>query len=159
LFRALQGLTGAALPALCQMLIYDIYPPREVGRALSYYSIGVLSGTVLGPPLGGFITDIASWRWIFFVNVPIGAVTVAAFLVLLPKIERTERRSFDYLGFGLLAIGLLCLQLFLDRGQNKDWFASTEIVTELAIAITALYMFLAHSFTAKQPFVDLALFK
>lgn len=158
-FRAVQGLSGAALNPLSQMLLYDIYPRERLGRAMGLFSMGVLSGSVIGPSLGGFITDVSSWRWIFLVNVPVAAVTILGLVTFLPKLPLTKTRPFDYFGFGLMAIGLCAFQLFLDRGQGKSWFESQEVIIELALAASAFYMFITHSLTARHPFIDLALFK
>jgi DHA2 family multidrug resistance protein len=141
------------------MLIYELHPPEELNRAVSLYSMGILVGPVIGPPLGGFLVEIANWRWIFLVNVPFGILSVATLIIFLPKLARIPVRPFDFLGFGLLAIGLLCLQLMLDRGQGKGWFTSAEIVVELSLCVTAFYMFMAHTFTTKHPFLDFTILK
>jgi MFS transporter, DHA2 family, multidrug resistance protein len=158
-FRAAQGFAGSALPPLGLMLLYDVYPRERLGRAIALYSMGSMSGIVIGPTLGGFITDVLSWRWIFLVNVPLAIVAVMGLLSTMPKIPRTESRPFDYFGFGLLALGLICFQLFLDRGEGKGWFESREIVMEFALALAALYMFIVHCVTAKDAFLDLTIFK
>jgi DHA2 family multidrug resistance protein len=158
-FRAVQGFAGAALIPLSQTLIYDIYPREQIGRAMGTFSVFSLMGAVIGPSIGGFITGVASWRWIYLINVPVGIATVAVFVVFMPKFARAPARPFDYLGFTLLAIALFSLQLFLDRGQSEKWFESGEIIAELSIAVAALYMFVVHSLTAAHPFIDLTLFK
>jgi DHA2 family multidrug resistance protein len=158
LFRVLQGLSGAALIPISQAILFDIYPKEQHPRAMAMWSFGVVLGPMLGPALGGYLTDQFSWRWVFLVNVPFGilaAVMVMAFFRRRPG----QRSSFDFFGFAALSVAVGAMQLFLDRGSTLDWFASTEIIIEAVVAAFALYLFVVHSLTVRRPFVSLALFR
>ena len=157
LFRLLQGISGAALVPLSQAVLFDINPPEQHGRAMAMWGVGVTLGPVLGPILGGWLTDDYSWRWVFFINVPIGIVAFLGLTASLPETER-QSRAFDFAGFLSLAIAIGALQLMLDRGSLKDWFASTEIVAEGLAAACAFYVFIVHSLTHRHPFLRPALF-
>lgn len=156
-FRVLQGMSGAALVPLSQAMLFDINPPENHGKAMSIWGVGVTLGPVLGPMLGGWLTEDYSWRWVFFINVPIGII---AFLGLSASMPETERHSdrFDFFGFATLAVAIGALQLFLDRGQIKDWFGSAEIVAEAMTAGLAFYLFIVHSVTHPRPFLSPKLF-
>ncbi len=158
LFRLLQGIGGAALVPLSQAVLLDINPPERHGQAMAIWGAGVTLGPVLGPILGGWLTEDYSWRWVFYINLPIG---ILAFLGILAFSAETERhaRRFDFLGFALLSVALGALQLMLDRGELKDWFGSREIWAEAIAAGLAFYLFLVHSATAEQPFLNPGLFK
>ncbi len=158
LFRLLQGLSGAALVPLSQAILLDINPPERHARAMSLWVMGVTVGPILGPALGAWLTDNYSWRWVFYINVPIG---ILSFIGLSSFLSETPRRrgAFDFIGFTSLAIGIGALQLMLDRGQLKDWFSSPEICLEALTAGIALYLFAAHSATAREPFVNFKIFK
>ncbi len=157
LFRLLQGISGAALVPLSQAVLFDINPPEQHGKAMSIWGVGVTLGPVLGPVLGGWLTESYSWRWVFFINVPIGVI---AFLGLSASMPETDKHSdrFDFFGFTTLALSIGALQLFLDRGELKDWFGSPEIVVEAMVAALAFYSFLVHSVTYHRPFLSPALF-
>lgn len=159
LFRFLQGFTGAGFFPLSQALMLDIYPRERHGQAMAVFGTGVMVGPTVGPVLGGFITDAFGWRWIFLINVPFGLVALAGMMIFLPKVERDRATPFDFLGFGLLSIAIACLQLVLDRGEAKDWFASTEIIIEATLAGLCGYLFLVHVLTARHPFLDPAVFR
>ncbi|MEJ1959765.1 MAG: MDR family MFS transporter [Nitrosomonadales bacterium] len=157
LFRLLQGISGAALVPLSQAVLFDINPKENHGRAMSIWGVGVTLGPILGPVLGGWLTQDYSWRWVFFINVPIGII---AFLILSTSMPETKKiiSRFDFFGFLTLSLCIGALQLFLDRGELNDWFNSTEIVVEALLACIALYYFLVHSFTHSNPFLSPALF-
>lgn len=155
--RLLQGLFGAFIIPMSQAVMYDINPPERHARAMVIWGLGVMAGPIMGPMLGGWLTDMFDWRWVFFINVPIGIVTGIALWFLIPGGLRVVRR-FDIMGFVLLGTALMCLQLVLDRGTQQDWFTSTEILIETALAIAALWMFVVHSMTAREPLVPMALF-
>jgi len=152
-FRALQGLGGAFLGPLAQSLMLDINKPSEQARAMSVYGMGVMVGPIMGPIVGGWLTENFDWRWCFYVNVPVGAACLLGLIFLLPE-KPLREREFDLFGFSLLAMGLAALQLMLDRGQSQDWFNSHEIWIETGLAVIALWMFLVHSMTAKKPLFD-----
>jgi len=157
LFRFLQGAAGAALVPMSQAVLFDINPPENHGKAMAAWGQGVLLGPMIGPILGGWLTDNYSWRWVFYINLPLG---ILAFLGVLLYMEegQTRRSRFDFFGFALLSIAIAGLQLVLDRGPLKDWFGSAEIWTEAAACGLAFYLFLVHSATSKAPFIRPALF-
>ena len=143
-FRLLQGIFGAALVPLSQAIIADAYPPEERGRAMAIWALGVVVGPVAGPTLGGWLTEIASWRWTFFINVPVGALSLFLAAQFVPESERRERRM-DWFGFGFLALGVAGLQYLLDRGNQRDWFRSLDIKVSAVCAVIALAIFIVHS--------------
>jgi DHA2 family multidrug resistance protein len=157
LFRLLQGMSGAALVPLSQAVLFDINPPENHGKAMSIWGVGVTLGPVLGPVLGGWLTENYSWGWVFFINVPIGIVAFLGLSASMPETHKHNNR-FDFFGFATLALAIGALQLFLDRGELKDWFGSPEIVIEAGLACIAFYYFLVHSFTHPKPFLSPALF-
>ena len=156
--RFLQGVFGAALVPLSQQVLLDVYPRERHGMAMAFFNIGMLVGLIVGPFLGGYITEFYSWRYVFFVNIPTGIV---AFIMISIFVRETELapRSFDFTGFFALAVALIALQLMLDRGERLDWFSSTEIIVWAGIATAGFYVFVVHIVTARNPFVDPALFK
>ena len=157
-FRLLQGLCGAALVPLSQAVLLDINPPERHGRATAIWAMGVLIGPIIGPALGGWLTENHSWRWVFYINVPFGIFSVLGILSFLR--ETTVRRTrFDFFGFATLSLAIGALQIMLDRGQLLDWFSSTEIWFEAVVSALAFYLFLVHTVTAREPFVSPALFK
>jgi DHA2 family multidrug resistance protein len=158
-FRLFQGLFGAALMPLSQAILLDTYPRHEIGRALSIWGMGVMVGPILGPTLGGYLTQEYSWRWCFYINLPVGVVAVIGALAFIHETTQVRDRKFDWLGFSFLTLAVGALQLALDRGEQIGWLQSGEIKIELALAAFGMYMFLAHSLTAQRPFVDFALFR
>lgn len=158
LFRFLQGLAGAALVPMSQAVLFDINPPENHGKAMAAWGQGVLLGPMLGPILGGWLTDNYSWRWVFYINVPLGILAFVGLLAFLPEGE-TRRSRFDFFGFALLSIAIAALQLVLDRGPLKDWFGSSEIWIEATVAGLAFYLFMVHSATSPNPFIRPSLFK
>lgn len=159
LFRAFQGGTGAALVPLSQVLLLKAYPPALHGRANALWGMGVLVGPILGPTLGGWLTEYYGWRWAFLINLPVGALAVALMLATIPKDEPDKTRRFDRIGFVWLSLGVGLMQLALDRGHGQNWFQSQEIIVECALAALAFYLFVAHSLTHPAPFIPLALFR
>ncbi|HYZ33268.1 MAG TPA: DHA2 family efflux MFS transporter permease subunit [Crenalkalicoccus sp.] len=159
LFRLLQGVFGAALVPLSQSAMLDMYPVEQRGQAIAIWGMGVMLGPILGPTLGGWLTESWNWRWVFYVNVPFGALAFLGLLVFMPRDEPGERRGFDWLGFGTLALGIGALQFMLDRGELKAWFGSTEIIVEATLAGLGLYLFLVHLFTAERPFIPPRIFR
>jgi DHA2 family multidrug resistance protein len=157
-FRAFQGVSGAFIVPLAQATLFDINPREKHGQAMALFGGGVMIGPILGPVLGGWLTDNYNWRWVFLVNLPVGVICALVMLRFMPKTE-THERKFDMFGFALLAIALGALQLFLDRGQQEDWLSSWEIRLELGFAIAASWMFVVHMITSKHPLFDRALFK
>ncbi|MGH8850096.1 MAG: MDR family MFS transporter [Casimicrobiaceae bacterium] len=157
-FRLLQGLGGAALIPLSQAVLLDINPRERHGRAMAIWGMGVVMGPILGPALGGWLTEDYNWRWVFYINVPIGILSFLGMLAFLAESERLRSR-FDFFGFTTLSFAVGALQMMLDRGQLKDWFSSTEIWIEAAVAGVALYLFIVHTLTSDRPFVNPALFR
>ncbi len=158
LFRVLQGAFGAALIPMSQAVLFDAYPPRDHGRAMAIWGLGVVLGPTIGPMLGGWLTDNYSWRWVFYINVPFGVLAVLGVLAYFPDTTH-ERKSFDFFGFAMLSVFVGALQVMLDRGPLRDWFSSTEIKIEAVVAALAFYLFVTHTLTARRPFVRLAMFR
>jgi DHA2 family multidrug resistance protein len=159
LARLLQGAFGAALVPLSQSVMLDAYPPEQRGSAMAIWGMGVMLGPILGPTLGGFLTENYSWHWVFLINLPIGAVTVFGLMLFLDETKTQKQLRFDWYGFAALAVGIGALQMMLDRGEQAGWFDSSEIVAWLIIAIAGFYYFFAHSLTTDEPFVRFELFK
>ena len=158
LFRVLQGVTSAFLGPLSQTVLLDVNPPGKQAKAMAVWGMGVMIGPILGPLIGGWLTENFEWRWCFYVNLPVGVVTFAILWWLLPS-RPIRKRAFDMTGFILFSIGISALQLMLDRGQTKDWFQSGEIWIEALLAFVTLWMFVVHLATAKMPMFDRALWK
>jgi DHA2 family multidrug resistance protein len=159
LFRVLQGAFGAVVMPLSQMVLIDTYPVEERGWAMSLWGMGVMFAPIIGPVLGGWLTDDFSWRWVFYINLPIGLACVLGVLAFIPRDRNTRKLPFDAVGFGLLAVTLAAFQLFLDRGQTNDWLQSPEVVVEASVAVVALILFGVHTLTAERPFVPRALLR
>lgn len=157
-FRLLQGVFGAAIVPVCQAVLLDIYPKEKHGQAMSIWGIGAILGPILGPALGGYLTEHLSWNWVFYINLPIGAIALFG-MSFLKEQEAVPLQRLDLLGFGLLAVALASLQLMLDRGQQLDWFYSWEIRIEAGLCVLFFYLFIVQITTARSPFVDVALFK
>ena len=159
LFRILQGLFGAALVPLSQTTLLNINPPEKQGSAMALWGVAVMAGPVLGPVLGGWLTEAYSWRYIFYINLPIGVLAFLGMSSFLTDTARNTAAKLDWFGFGTLSLAIGALQVLLDRGEELDWFGSGEIVLEAVIFGSAFYLFLVHTFTAKDPFVRPALFR
>ncbi len=158
-FRLLQGMCGAALVPLSQSVMLDSYPIEQRGQAMGIWGVGIMLGPIMGPTLGGFLTENYSWHWVFLVNIPVGIVTVLGLLVFMDETKRQEHLRFDWFGFVALAAGIGGMQLMLDRGEQLGWFGSPEIVAELIVSIAGFYYFFAHSLTTNEPFVRFAVFR
>jgi DHA2 family multidrug resistance protein len=158
LFRVMQGMFGAALVPLSQTVLLNINSKERQGSAMAIWGVAVMAGPVLGPVLGGWLTQNYSWRYVFYINLPIGALAFFGMSTFLTETDRNKDAKLDWLGFGTLSLAIGALQMLLDRGEELDWFSSGEIVVEAIIAASAFYLFLAHTFTAEKPFVRPALF-
>jgi DHA2 family multidrug resistance protein len=157
--RLFQGLCGAALVPMSQAVLLDINPPEKYARAMSIWVMAVTVGPILGPALGGWLTENYNWRWVFYINVPVGIFCIIGTLSFLSETPLRKSR-FDFFGFASLSLAIGAFQLMLDRGQLKDWFSSTEICVSAGIAALSLYLFIVHMLTTKEtPFVSPALFK
>ena len=144
IFRLAQGAFGAALSPLSQSIMLDLYPPEKRGSVMAIWGMGVMVGPILGPTLGGYLTDVYNWRWVFYINLPFGIAAVTGIWLFLRETHRDSTLKFDWLGFAFLGIALASLQLMLDRGTEKAWFESPEIIAEAALA-TALSELLRDS--------------
>lgn len=157
LFRLMQGVFGAAIVPLSQTFLLDINPKERHGQAMAIWGAGIMVGPIIGPTLGGWLTESFNWRWVFFINLPIGIIAFLGMAAYLPTIAR-RRRGFDFFGFAMLSLGVGALQLMLDRGGEVDWFSSVEIWLEFGLAITGFWVFTVHLLTAENPFIDPKIF-
>lgn len=157
-FRLLQGLFGAALVPLSQSILLDLYSVQERGKAMALFGVSVMVGPVLGPVLGGWLTEHANWRWVFYINVPIGALALFGLSAFVRETAYNAAARLDWIGFGLLSLAIGTLQMMLDRGQQLDWFSSGEIQMEALVTAVAAYLFVVHTVTARRSFVDPRLF-
>jgi len=158
-YRLLQGVFGAALVPLSQAVMLDIFPPARRGSAMAIWGMGVMLGPIMGPTLGGWLTDSYSWRWVFFVNLPFGVLTTVGLSVFMNETPIKKDVPFSWFGFLSLSLGIGALQMMLDRGEQLGWFDSTEIWAEMILSIVGFYFFLADCFTSKRPFISVRIFK
>jgi MFS transporter, DHA2 family, multidrug resistance protein len=157
--RLLQGLCGAALIPMSQAVLLDINPKENHAKAMAIWVMAVTIGPILGPALGGWLTENYNWRWVFYINVPFGILAFLGIASFMPETQIRKSR-FDFFGFTALSVAIGSFQLMLDRGQSQDWFASTEIWVEAVVAGLALYLFIVHMLTTKRPpFISPAMFK
>ena len=159
LFRLLQGVFGAPLVPLSQSVLLDSYPREQHGSAMAMWGVGVMVGPILGPTLGGWLTEYYNWRWVFYINLPVGILTFLGLSAFLSETVKNVELSFDWFGFLMLSLAIGSLQMMLDRGEQLDWFGSREIVIETALAGLAFYLFLVHTFTSDRPFISPAMFR
>ena len=158
-FRLLQGMFGAALVPLSQAVLLDTYPPSQHGSAMGMWGLGVMVGPVIGPLLGGWLTEYYNWRWVFYINLPFGLLAWFGLVAFVPETRIDRSRRFDILGFVSLGVAVGALQLMLDRGESLAWFTSPEIVAEAVLSVLAFYIFLVHIFNFDHPFIEPSLFK
>src|SRR3954471_205881 len=140
IFRMLQGSMGAMLVPLSQAVLMDVYPKEKHGAAMAVWGMGVMVGPILGPTIGGYLTEYYSWRWVFYVNLPFGIMAALGVWLLLPETKRQPNFRFDLLGFALIGVAVGSFQMMLDRGTTLDWFSSLEIIVEAALAGLAFYL-------------------
>jgi len=159
LYRALQGVFGASLVPLSQTTMLDIYPPELRGRAMSIWTMGVVVGPVLGPTLGGYLTAFESWRYVFYINLPLGILAFAGLWFFMKDERAPVAPKFDWTGFAVLGLAVACLQLLLDRGETQDWFGSTEIIVYAVLFGLGFYLFIVHLFTANAPLIPVRIFR
>ncbi|HXZ01468.1 MAG TPA: DHA2 family efflux MFS transporter permease subunit [Stellaceae bacterium] len=158
-FRLLQGVCGAALVPLSQAILLDVFPREQRGPAMAFWGVGIMAGPILGPTLGGWLTDNWDWRWVFYINLPVGALAWLGIVLSIEETALDRDRPFDFFGFAMLSLGMGGLQMMLDRGELKDWFSSREIQVEAALAALGFYSFIVHSLTARHPFLHPQLFR
>jgi DHA2 family multidrug resistance protein len=147
LYRLLQGVCGAALVPLSQAVLFQSNPPEKHGQAMAIWGMGTMLGPIIGPALGGWLTDNFSWRWVFYINLPVGALCAVGILVFIHETRHVHRERFDFFGFGTLSVAVGAVQMMLDRGELKDWFGSTEIWVEAIVAALCFYLFVVHTAT------------
>src|SRR5499427_7177402 len=160
-FRIVQGLTGGVLQPVSQAVMLEAFPPAQQGKAMGVWGLGIVVAPMLGPVLGGWLTDNYSWRWVFYVNIPVGIVSIVMtklFIFDPPYIRRTTAKV-DTWGIGMLAVGIGGLQIVLDKGQQEDWFSSTWIASLTAISVLMLALFIVHELLSKEPVLHLRVFK
>jgi MFS transporter, DHA2 family, multidrug resistance protein len=160
-FRVIQGATGGALQPLSQAVMLEAFPPKDRGKAMAFWGLGIVVAPMLGPVVGGYLTDNFSWRWVFYINLPVGlaSVIMTRLFIFDPPYIRRQGRRIDYWGIGLLALGVGALQVVLDKGQEEDWFGSTWIVTITAIALLGIAAFIIRELMTRDPVVHLRVFK
>lgn len=160
-FRVVQGAAGGALIPISQAILMETFPPWQQGMAMAIFGVGAMFGPIIGPTLGGWITDNMNWRWIFYINIPVGifAVIMAKFFIFDPSYLKRVKMRIDYWGLALLTIGLGSLQVVLDKGQQEDWFNSSFIIAFAVITVLALLILLYVELTHPHPIVNLRLFK
>ncbi|MBV8190082.1 MAG: DHA2 family efflux MFS transporter permease subunit [Alphaproteobacteria bacterium] len=158
-FRIMQGICGAALVPLSQTLMMEAYPREEQGKAMAMWGVGTMLGPITGPTLGGWLTDEYTWRWVFYINLPVGILCAFGLMILIKNKASDNPRPFDLLGFTLLSIAIGTFQLMLDRGEQIDWFGSREIVVEAVVAGVAAAMFVIHMLSSDHPFLPRDLFR
>jgi DHA2 family multidrug resistance protein len=161
LFRVIQGATGGALQPLSQAVMLEAFPPRDRAKAMAFWGFGIVVAPMLGPVLGGWLTDNYSWRWVFYINLPVGlaSVMMTRWFIFDPPYLRNSRRGIDYWGIGMLALGVGALQVVLDKGQEEDWFASNWMVGLAIVAVLLLGLFVVHELRTRDPVVHLRVFR
>jgi len=160
-FRIVQGATGGALQPLSQAVMLEAFPPKDRGKAMAFWGLGIVVAPMLGPVLGGWLTDNLSWRWVFYINLPVGlaSIIMARMFIFDPPYIRRSRAGIDYWGIGFLAVGVGALQVVLDKGQEEDWFASNWMFALAVIAGIAIIAFVVRELKTRDPVVHLRVFK
>ncbi len=159
IYRFAQGVFGAAMIPLALSSLFSIYRREDYGIAMSFWSVGIMFGPVFGPTLGAYISEYFSWRWAFYLNLPIGLLAFVMIALLVPRPGIRKKKKFNYYGFILLAITVATLQFVLDRGERLEWFASPMIIGLCLICVAAFWMFIVHSLTSTNPFFDPSIFR
>lgn len=160
-FRIIQGLGGGALQPLSQSILLETFPPAQYGMAMALFGVGVLFGPIIGPVLGGWITDNWSWNWIFYINIPIGLISVLIIMLVIqdPPYLKRVREKIDYWGLALIVVGIGSLQIVLDKGQREDWFSSAFIVRLAIVSVVALIALIIVELRSREPVLNLRIFK
>jgi MFS transporter, DHA2 family, multidrug resistance protein len=161
LFRILQGATGGCLQPLSQAVLLEAFSPKDRGKAMGFWGLGIVVAPIMGPVLGGWLTDNYSWRWVFYINLPVGiaSIVMTKMFIFDPPYLRQENRGIDYWGIGMLAVGIGALQILLDKGQEEDWFASNWMTALAIISAVCLVALIFHELTTEDPVIDLRVFK
>jgi MFS transporter, DHA2 family, multidrug resistance protein len=161
LFRVIQGACGGGLQPISQAVLLESFPPEDRGKAMGFWGLGIVVAPMLGPVLGGWLTDSYSWRWVFYINIPVGilALIMTQLFVFDPSYIKRAVGRIDYWGMGMLAVGVGALQIVLDKGQEKDWFSSAMISRLAVICAVAIIVFVIYELVVKHPVVDLRAFK
>ena len=160
-FRVLQGLSGGALQPISQSILLETFPPSQHGTAMAIFGIGIMFGPIIGPFLGGWITDNWSWHWIFFINIPVGIISILMTMLFIvdPAYIRDIKMKIDYWGLVFLSVGIGCLQIMLDKGQREDWFSSDFIIWLCVASVMSLVIFVIVEMFVKHPIVDLRILR
>ena len=160
-FRILQGATGGVMQPLSQAVLLEAFPPQDRGKAMGVWGLGIVVAPILGPVLGGWLTDTYSWRWVFYINIPVGiaSIVMTKLYIFDPPYLRAESRKVDYWGIGMLAVGIGTLQFVLDKGQQEDWFSSSLIVALALVSAVTIVALIIHLLRTSDPVVDLRVFK
>lgn len=158
-WRAVQGFFGSALLPLAMSSLLSIYPREKLGIAMAWWGVGMMFGPMFGPTIGGYVTEYLTWRWAFFINLPIGIIAFLMMAIFVPRTGTRVFRKFNYFAFISLGVAIASLQFILDRGERYDWFESSTIVTVALVGSAALWLFLVNVFTTKTPFIEPVLFK
>jgi MFS transporter, DHA2 family, multidrug resistance protein len=160
-FRIVQGATGGAMQPLSQAVLLEAFPPHERGKAMGFWGLGIVTAPILGPVIGGWLTDTYSWRWVFYINIPVGIVSLimTRLFIFDPPYMKRQSETVDYWGIGWLALGIGALQVMLDLGQREDWFSSNFIITLAVITLVGLIAFVVQELRVDHPVVDLRVFK
>src|SRR6266446_6050876 len=161
LFRVMQGATGGALQPLPQAVLLEAFPPHDRGKAMAFWALGIVVAPIIGPVVGGWLTDNYSWRWVFYINIPVGVASfvMTKMFIFDPPYLRQESRAIDFWGIGMLAVGIGALQIVLDKGQEDDWFSSNFITVLAIVSVVTLVALVIHELTTDDPVVDLRIFK
>src|SRR5436190_14161812 len=161
LFRIIQGATGGALQPLSQAVLLEAFPPHERGKAMAFWGLGIVVAPILGPVLGGWLTDTYSWRWVFYINIPVGIASIVMTQLYVFDLAylRQESSKIDYWGIGLLTLWVGCLQIALDLGQQRDWFESPLIAALALIFAVTIVAFIVRELMSSDPIIDLHVFR
>ncbi len=161
-FRIIQGATGGVMQPLSQSVLLEAFPPKDRGKAMGFWGLGIVVAPILGPVLGGWLTDAYSWRWVFYINIPVGITSLVMTQLYIfdpPYLRGSAGKSVDYWGIGMLAVGIGALQYVLDKGQQDDWFSSNLIVVLSIVSAVCIVALIVHELTTEEPIVDLRVFK
>lgn len=159
LFRIMQGVFGASMAPLSQSIMLDLYPPHKRGQTMAIFSMGVMVAPILGPTLGGYLTEAYNWRWVFYINFPFGVAASLGILLFFHDHPHNNALKFDWFGFAVLGTAIGALQLMLDRGTTLDWFESPEIIVEALAGGLGLYLFVVHLLLSENTFIPRGIFE